>query len=246
MFAVCMRYAIFSDIHSNLEAFEAVCSYYRSQHIDRFICLGDIIGYGANPNECFSLLKQLPVLCIAGNHEWGVLARLPLNWFNSYARDGVLWTRQHLESGWLEQISHFDLTYTEKDFVCVHASLEQPHNFHYIFSCDEAESCFSLLKKKLCFIGHSHRAGFFYENKGRLTYGQQEELRLEADSRYIVNVGSVGQPRDRDPRACCCIYDSDKQVVNFKRLEYNIAQASEKIQNAGLPVILAQRLFKGW
>jgi len=241
-----MRYAIFSDVHANLEALETVCRYYRGQHIDSFIFIGDIIGYGANPQQCLHLLKSLSPFCLAGNHEWGLLNKLALSWFNSYARDALLWTRQHLDASDCVYLEGFSLIYQQEDFVCVHGSLEEPENFNYILSCNEAARCFSFLKKRLCFIGHSHRPGIFYENKSRIMSEQKDELRLEVGTRYIINVGSVGQPRDRDPRASCCIYDSDKGIVKFKRLEYNISNAAEKIQAAGLPSVLAWRLFEGW
>jgi len=241
-----MRYGIFSDIHSNLEAFRVVTDFYKEQAIDRYIFLGDAVGYGANPHESIDLLKTLPdCTSIAGNHDWGVVNKLSIEYFNPYAKEAILWTKKHLRPGDTRFLTGLPLIHEEPEFTCVHGSLQSPEAFHYILNEEDAVSNFPSLQKKLLFIGHSHRREVFIEKGGELRYSKNDEILLEQDARYIVNVGSVGQPRDSDRRAACCIYDSRKQSITFRRLDYDVDTAAQKITKAGLPTVLGARLFLG-
>ncbi|MCM8831229.1 MAG: metallophosphatase family protein [Candidatus Omnitrophica bacterium] len=240
-----MRYGIFSDVHSNLEAFSVVYDFYKNNQIDKYIFIGDIVGYGANPKECLYLLKELNPICVAGNHDWAVVNKLGLDYFNEYAKTALLWTKEKVFFDDCLYINSFALVYEEDNFVCVHGSLEEPQNFNYIFSIMDSWRNFSLLKKDILFVGHSHRMESYVYYNGKVRYLPDMELEIQKDAKYIINVGSVGQPRDRDNRSCACIYDSDKKVVFFKRLEYNIKKAAEKILESGLPQILATRLYFG-
>jgi len=240
-----MRYGIFSDVHSNLEAFKSAVDWFRKQSIDRYVFLGDIVGYGANPCEVISLLKELNPIRVAGNHDWACAGKFNLDLFNSYAREAAIWTQNVLKESDKTFLKLALLIYEDEDFVCVHGSLCEPHRFSYVLNCSDAYLSFSASDKEVCFIGHSHRAGVYALNNDEVSYTIPTEVFLESGIRYIVNAGSVGQPRDGDSRGCVCIYDSEKKMVVFCRFEYNVKKAADKILNAGLPPILAQRLYLG-
>jgi predicted phosphodiesterase len=241
-----MRYGIFSDVHSNLEAFEVVVDSYKKERIDKFIFLGDIIGYGANPSQVISLLKTLNPVVVAGNHDWAVIDKFSIKYFNIYAREAIIWTKNNLKKEDFSYLHTFKIIHKENNFICVHASPKQPHEFNYIWNVADAWENFFLFKEKICFIGHSHKKeGFFLEEKGEIFYLQKDQIRLNYHGKYIINVGSVGQPRDGDNRACFCIYDSDENLVIFRRIEYNIKKAADKILKQGLPSLLAFRLYQG-
>ncbi len=244
-----MRYAIFSDIHANLEAFQAVIRSYQQENIDCYLCLGDIVGYGVDYAECIRRLKELKAIAIAGNHEWGVCGKSALENFTPLTQTAVTWTSQRLnqeESGFLGSLP---LVYNGEDFVLVHSSLETPEEFYYLNNYDEAGNTFDLLKKSLCFVGHTHKPGVYIEGRDKTMFCPYSDLkpdiRLEADKRYIINVGSVGQPRDRDRRASFAVYDTRTRLVQIKRVDYNLELAQRKILEAGLPQELALRLAEG-
>jgi putative phosphoesterase len=240
-----MRYAIFSDIHSNLEAFEEAIKFYRKEKIDRYIFLGDIAGYGANPKEVIALLKGINPVSIAGNHDWALADRLSVENFNEYAEDTLIWTRKIITKKETEYINAFPLTHEESNFFCVHGTLNEPQKFNYLLGINDARLNFTLLKKQILFVGHSHKAQIYHANSDGIFFYPQTEVRIKPDERYIINVGSIGQPRDRDRRLSFCVYDTDEEVARIIRLDYNITKASEKIIKAGLPAMLSSRLFIG-
>lgn len=240
-----MRYGIFSDIHSNLEAFKAVIDAYQAEHIDRYLCIGDIVGYAANPLECIQLIKGLNAGIVAGNHDWGSSGKFDLGYFNLSAREALVWTGGVLSRDEKDFLCSLSLTYQEENFVLAHGSLDNPQAFYYLNNHEAASAAFAVLKKQVCFIGHTHRPGVFVESDDNLFYKALGILELEGRKRYIVNVGSVGQPRDRDPRAGYVIYDTDKETIELKRIAYNISAVQDKILNAGLPDFFASRLAQG-
>lgn len=240
-----MRYAIFADVHSNLEALRVVVEHYYIQSIDRYIFLGDIVGYGGDPKDCIDILRDLKPLAVAGNHDWGVSGKLSTNYFNLHAKESIIWTKKQIKKDDLSYLEKFHLEIEDGNFICVHGSLKSPHEFNYVFDIDDAVVNFQLFKKKLCFVGHTHRPGIYCLNNDNVSYSEDAEVSLEEDKRYIVNVGSVGQPRDGDPRACCCVYDDQNQTVEIIRLNYDVAQAASSIVNQGLPTSLANRLYDG-
>jgi len=240
-----MRYGIFSDVHSNIEAFTTAIEYYKKEKIDTFIFLGDIVGYGANPKEAISLLRTLKPVSIAGNHDWAVIDKLTTDYFNEYAKEAIVWTKTQLAQEF-DYLREFPLTYQNENFFCVHGSLNNPKDFNYIWGINDARENFDLLKTKILFVGHSHRAQIYYKNVKGIFFHPEASISIKAGEKYIVNVGSIGQPRDRDSRLSLCIYDSEEGIVSIKRMQYNIKLAAEKITNAGLPQILASRLFVGW
>ncbi|MFA5007821.1 MAG: metallophosphoesterase family protein [Candidatus Omnitrophota bacterium] len=240
-----MRYGIFSDVHGNIEAFTTAIEFYEKEKIDTFLFLGDIVGYGANPKEAISLLRTLNPVSIAGNHDWAVIDKLSADYFNEYAKEAVVWTKAQLEEAESDYLRNFPLTYQDKNFLCVHGSLDNPEDFNYIWGVNDARENLELLKTEILFVGHSHRAQIYYKNKKGIFYHSETSISLKKGEKYIINVGSVGQPRDRDSRLSLCIYDSDEGIVSIKRLGYNIQLTAEKITKAGLPQILASRLFVG-
>ncbi|MFH1771412.1 MAG: metallophosphoesterase [Candidatus Omnitrophota bacterium] len=253
-----MRYAIFSDIHGNLEAFSSLIESLNETQIDKFIFIGDIIGYGADPCQCISMLKSMNPAAIAGNHDWAVTGRLSLDYFNSVARQALLWTKKQLGNEELKYLDTFTLVHDEDDFVCVHGSLREPEKFNYVWDIEDASYNFSLFQKKICFLGHSHKmAAYFIDerskearillHKGEIqTYLSGFTIHLKENERYLINVGSVGQPRDEDPRLSMCIYDSQKKEIELRKLSYDIVKAAKKIIDNCLPSVLASRLFEGW
>lgn len=240
-----MRYGIFSDVHSNLEAFTAALEYYKKEKIDAYIFLGDIVGYAANPKETISLLRAINPVCIAGNHDRAVINKLPLDCFNEYAEKAAVWTKTKISEKDNAYLRSFPLTYQDKNFFCVHGSLNNPSAFNYIRGINEARENFDLPAAQILFVGHSHRPQIYYKNTKGVFFHSESSIHLKKEEKYIVNVGSVGQPRDRDSRLSLCIYDSKENIVTITRLVYNISLAAEKIINAGLPQMLASRLFIG-
>jgi len=240
-----MRYAIFSDVHSNLEAFTAVVEFYRNQRVDEFIFLGDIVGYGADPCECVSILKDLGAVSLCGNHDLVMVDKFDLNYFNPNAIAAVRWTKPRLREEDKEFLSLLPLMQEKEDFVCVHGSLDRPAEFRYVKNSDDAAKNFSILEKKILFVGHSHYQWVCESSADMITENTDEVIKISPRSRYIINVGSIGQPRDGDWRAPACIYDTDEEKVSFTRIAYDVETAAKKIVDAGLPSALAMRLFKG-
>lgn len=216
--------------------------------IDRYICLGDIVGYGADPKECVTVTQELiekkGCICVKGNHDAAACEMTSISNFNTFARLAVVWTKNNIGQSESMFLRSLPVLKREKEFVFVHASLHNPEEWHYIYTIDEAYNNFELLQEKICFIGHSHIPVIFKMGK-QFEYFVAGSVKIENGARYIINVGSIGQPRDRDSRACFVIYDTDESVVEYKRIQYDIAKAQKKIIKAGLPEILAIRLASG-
>lgn len=241
-----MRYGIFSDIHSNLEAWKAVSAAYQSENIDRYLCLGDLVGYAANPKECIAAVAALAAVTVAGNHDRASVDLFSVDSFNPLAREAIFWTKRSLggqERSFLESLR---LTYKNEDLTLVHGTLDTPEDFNYLKDDFSAKETFRLLENNLCFIGHTHVAGTFIRDKdGRIEYTQDSRIKIKAGHQYIINVGSVGQPRDGNPKAAYCIYDSVTKEAEIKRTAYDIETAGRKIIGANLPPFLAERLLSG-
>ena len=229
-------FAIISDIHGNLEALEAIVAEGTRLGVKEWFCLGDVVGYGANPNECLDLVREHCEVVIKGNHDEAAVQDDPATSFNPWAAEAVRWTRQALthESKrylWTQPLRH------ETDLATfVHATPIAPEMWHYILNDADAQANATGFSTPLCFVGHSHQPG---------AYLIREET--EALPRYVVNVGSVGQPRDGDPRACMVVVRAaeDGRDVEFVRVDYDVAAAQRKIRAAGLPEVLAERLALG-
>jgi predicted phosphodiesterase len=240
-----MRYALISDIHANLEAFEAVLDGLSHERIDEYLCLGDVIGYGADPKRCLELVRSLkPSVLIAGNHEWGVAGLKGLDYFNDLAREAVIWTKGVLDQKETDSLKSFPLTGEKGALTLVHGTLDSPADFNYIFNGHDACQTARLMKTPLCVVGHSHVAGIFCFHGNEIRYSPKA-VKIDRDKRYVVNAGSVGQPRDLDPRASCAVYDDEEATIEIKRMEYDIKAAQGKILQSGLPERLALRLAEG-
>ncbi|MFH1201326.1 MAG: metallophosphoesterase family protein [Candidatus Omnitrophota bacterium] len=241
-----MRYGIFSDIHSNLEAFQAVIAAYQKESIDQYLCIGDVVGYAANPLECIDELGHFVEESVAGNHDWASVDLFISEYFNPAAKKAIEWTRLRLDNKGRYFLKTLKLVYQNKDLTLVHGTLKDPQDFDYMTDGYTALETFKLLKTELCFVGHSHVAGVFSLDKDdKLNYSQPYHVKIKGNYKYIINVGSVGQPRDGDPRASYCIYDADKKDIKIKRIDYDIKSAARKIITSGLPQFLAQRLYSG-
>jgi len=240
-----MRYGIISDIHGNLEALEGALSALSHEKIDRFMCVGDIVGYGANPRECIEKAKALGAIMVRGNHDAACTGATDIRDFNEAAREAVIWTRNNLDKKDIAFLESLELLYKDDKFTLVHGTLEEPGEFHYMLDKNSAQKTFALLDTQICFVGHSHIPGIFSYKNNTITYSHKEKMTLSKDERLIINVGSIGQPRDGNPKLCYSVYDTKKNRVELKRLPYNVRKAQDKILKAGLPSFLAYRLSEG-
>jgi diadenosine tetraphosphatase ApaH/serine/threonine PP2A family protein phosphatase len=232
-----MRTAIISDIHSNLEALTAVLSTIDVMKPDGIICLGDIVGYGANPAECIDMIRIRNIPTICGNHDLGVAGRLEEERFSEAARRGLEWSRSRLSDEHLEFLRSLPITIDHPEAKMVHSSPDAPTEFRYLLQPFDAAESYDHFSQYLCFVGHTHRPVIF-SHAG-------VEHRIIKDRQYIVNAGSVGQPRDGDWRGCFALFDSERWSVDHIRVEYDNNQARQKIIDAGLPQKLGDRLMVG-
>lgn len=239
-----MRFAIISDIHANLEAFEAVLTDARDNKCTGFVCLGDVVGYNANPHECVDRLRELDCPTVKGNHDEQASLVESSRDFNEMAEAAIQWTRDNLtaeDKNWLRDLKlQRDVT----DFTIVHATLDMPNQWGYVFNNLDAAASFTHQQSPVCFFGHTHVPMAFIRGEG-VERQLIDKLRIDSGKKYFINVGSVGQPRDGDWRAAYCIYDVESNVVEQRRLKYDLATAQKKIIDAGLPRLLAERLAVG-
>ena len=239
-----MRYAIIADIHSNLEAFEVVLADIKAQKCTHYACLGDVVGYGANPKECLKIVRDLGMPCVKGNHDEYCSTDAHTEGFNPHAAQAVNWTRQQLtaeERQWLHDLKYLRLV---ASFSIVHATLDGPQRWGYVFNKLDAAASFTYQNTGVCFFGHTHVPVAFIRDS-MVRGGTYSKFKVEAGRKYFVNVGSVGQPRDENPKAAYVVYDLDESTIELRRLDYDIAKAQKKIIDAGLPQRLADRLSFG-
>ncbi|MBF0510763.1 MAG: metallophosphoesterase family protein [Candidatus Omnitrophica bacterium] len=240
-----MRYGIISDIHSNLEAFEAVMTECRQLKIETLLCCGDIVGYGADPKACIHLVKKGNIVSVAGNHDWAVSGRLDFSYFTPNGQAAVLWTRSQLGMEDMIYLNNLPSWLKNKDCTLVHGTLQSPGQFTYLTNIEKASQTFALMENKVCFVGHTHVPQVYIEREGRIYSSDILDIDIQPDCRYIINVGSVGQPRDRNPLASFCVYDTQLEMIENHRVPYDIERAQQKILEAGLPQALGLRLREG-
>jgi len=241
-----MLYGIFSDIHSNLQAYEAFLDDAKKEKADKHICVGDIVGYGANPKECIELTRELNCPTVCGNHDLAATGKIPKNRFNSSAKEAAIWTQGELQNSDKDYLNSLPFVHNEGEFTLVHGSLYLPEKFNYVAGLNDAELCMNQQKTKLCFVGHSHVPGIFEKiEDNQVSMIIQTKIQLKENAQYLVNVGSIGQPRDGDWKACYCLYDDAKDILHFKRLKYDVNAASKAIVDVGLPKHLSERLKHG-
>ncbi len=241
-----MRWAIIADIHGNLEALIAVKQELLKEEVTRIAFLGDVVGYGANPNECVELLSEFGAVTVAGNHDWAAVGLTSSAYFNPVARHAVVWTSEILTEDHRRWIEGLPLVGHEAEFTYVHGTPFEPEAWHYIFSLHDALESFQAFSEKICFVGHSHAPVAVKEQGGRVRAVDVRALKIEDDGRYIINVGSVGQPRDGNPMAAYGIFDCEENLFFLRRVPYDVEGAQRKILDAGLPRELAHRLGQGW
>ena len=240
-----MRYAVLSDIHGNLESLRAVLAD-AAGRADAVLCLGDTVGYGADPGPCVELMAERATACVAGNHEHGVVGRLDLRWFNENARAAVEWTGERLTDDCRRYLGALPLVSEVGDAILVHASPARPEEWDYLVTAEDGFAAFGAFTTRLCFVGHSHVPGVWsMGSSGPAHERGAVRVELEHGRRYLVNVGSVGQPRDRDARAAYAIWDVEERCVTIRRVPYDIERARRKILDAALPFFLADRLRAG-
>ncbi len=240
-----MSYAIISDVHGNLEALRAVLNDIEKRTTDPILFLGDAVGYGANPNECIEMLKKRCKVMLAGNHDRAAIGLTDIEHFNAYAKAAILWTRQVLTDRNRAYLGKLAVSrkMRKENVLFVHSTPKEPEEWHYLLTLWDAEINFHYFRERICVLGHSHLP-FVIE---RLPSGEmithKTGAALGEGERYIINAGSVGQPRDRDPRACYLLLEKDR--AEFVRVEYDREEAQRKMHEAGLPLPLIERLSRG-
>jgi len=239
-----MRIALFGDIHANLEALEAVLADAAKQQVTDYVCIGDIVGYNADPAACLEKVRAMDCPTVKGNHDEDASANHSLDSMNPVAAAALEWTRQQLSAEQRLWLSRLRMVRQVSDFTVVHSTLDQPAHWNYVTNRFDAMSNFSYQFTQICFHGHTH-VPRVYVKSDRVQEIPADSVIIEADAKYFINAGSVGQPRDGDWRACYVVYDLAHKLVVFRRIEYDIAKAQEKIIAAGLPPMLAERIAEG-
>lgn len=241
------KVGILGDLHSNLSALEAVLALLDLEEVDAIYCVGDVVGYGARPNEVIELLQARDVTAVAGNHDWALLGRISQDSFNPYARAALEWTRERISPQAREYLENLPLRIDTEDFCMVHGALPNPEEFEYLQSFPTALATLADFDAPICFVGHTHVPMNFIQSpdKPELDWHFEVDWHLEAGHRAVVNVGSPGQPRDEVPTAPALIYTLKTGRVQLLRTPYNIAAEQRLIRRANLPAILGDRLQHG-
>jgi predicted phosphodiesterase len=239
-----MKFAIIADIHANLEAFRVVLEDIKQQKCTHYACLGDVVGYNANPKECLELVRGLNLPCVRGNHDDYCSTDGPLDGFNPAAAEAVRWTRKQLSEAdkqWLRDLKYWRIV---TNFTIVHATLDGPQRWGYVFDKLAAAASFTYQNTSVCFFGHTHVPVAFVRDSV-VRGGTYSKFKVEPGKKYFVNVGAIGQPRDNNPKAAYVVYDVEEGTIELRRLPYDIPAAQKKILDAGLPPRLAERLAFG-
>jgi predicted phosphodiesterase len=239
-----MRFAIFSDVHANLEALEAVLADAHERKCTHFVCLGDVVGYNANPHECVERIREMDCPIVKGNHDEQASLAKSSTGFNELAERAIQWTRDNLTAKDKEWLRDLPLQKQVRDFTIVHATLDTPAQWGYVFNNFDAATSFTYQYTRVCFFGHTHVPVVFIRDGG-VRRERTEHVRMETSKKYFINTGSVGQPRDGNWRAAYCVYDTDENLIEQLRVKYDLATAQKKIMKADLPGLLAERLAIG-
>ena len=239
-----MKFAILADIHGNWEALQVVLEDTKAQKCTHYACLGDVVGYNANPKECLEVVRKMGMPCVKGNHDEYCSTENALDGFNPAAAEAVNWTRKQLseeERTWLRDLKYIKMV---TSFTLVHATLDAPQRWGYVFNKLDAAASFTYQNTSVCFFGHTHVPVAFVKDT-MVRGGTYSKFKVEPGKKYFVNVGAVGQPRDNNPKAAYVVYDMDEGTIEIRRLDYDIPTAQQKILDAGLPPRLAERLAFG-
>ena len=239
-----MKYAIIADIHGNLEALQTVLEDCKAQKVTHYACLGDVVGYNANPKECLDIIRDMGMPIVKGNHDEYCSSEQNLDGFNAHAAEAVNWTRKQLseeDRKWLRDFKYLRLV---ASFTIVHATLDGPQRWGYVFDKLAAAASFTYQNTAVCFFGHTHVPVAFIRDSV-VRGGTYSKFKIDHGRKYFINVGSVGQSRDGVAKATYVIYDMDEQSIELRRLDYDMATTQRKILAAGLPPRLAERLSYG-
>jgi predicted phosphodiesterase len=243
-----MKIALISDIHANVEALEAVLADIRIQKADEILCLGDIVGYGANPNECIDLVKKNCSFTLLGNHDAAAIGQLSTQHFNIHAKIAIEWTSENLRKGSYDFLKTLPMKETKLSHTIVHATPYEPNMWYYITSLEEAAFNFQFFETAFCFVGHTHIPIIIVLEQEKEVYVHQGDA-LDFGSlpnvRFLINVGSVGQPRDRNSMSCYGIIDSDAKTFTYRRIQYDVQKAQAKMRKIKMPEFLITRLEEG-
>jgi len=240
-----MKYAILGDIHANLEALNAVLADAKQEGANRYVCTGDIVGYNADPKACLQKAKEMEISSVQGNHDYYAAHHDSVESFNPAARHSISWTRKQLGIFDRKYLRQLPMILDIENFTLVHSSLESPNRWNYVHKKREVEMHFRHQFNPVCFFGHTHIPMLFIQKQDHIEHLRFDSIQIEKGAKYLINVGSVGQPRDRDSRACYLLYDLQKEIVQLRRVEYDIKTTQKKIRAAGLPFRNALRLATG-
>jgi diadenosine tetraphosphatase ApaH/serine/threonine PP2A family protein phosphatase len=244
------RVAVLSDVHANLPALEAVLRAAEEAAVDRYAVCGDLVGYGAEPGAVLDRILELPGDVVAGNHDLAAIGRFEIGWFNPVAAEALRWTAEQLTPEHEEALERLEPRMHAKCALLVHGSVPSPADEYLLpYERERAERSFDHEPFERCFFGHTHVPSVFTRTPDGTVTGRQvegdEHVELRPEHRYLLNPGSVGQPRDRDPRAAFLVYDDDERTVGWRRVAYDVDRAARAIRDAGLPGMLADRLAVG-
>ena len=244
-----MLYGVFSDVHANLDAFKAVLGFYEKNKVEHFLCCGDLVGYGPQPRECVELAAALKDFrSVLGNHDAAVIGRMDMKWFNPNALAAIEFARKKISGASLAFLAALPEKMETPEFTMVHGSPRKPLT-EYLLGENQFLDNLKLLKVSPCFMGHTHMPAYFRQDAAGLPESDflAPLRRMTASAgRFMLNPGSVGQPRDNDPRASCAIYDTGKKVFEVFRVPYDIAKTRRLINEFKLPAILGERLAFGF
>lgn len=244
-----MRIGIFSDVHANLAALETVVEELQKHSIDTYICLGDVVGYGASPNECCDIVRDLTSVVIMGNHDAAVSGRMDYSFYYDQAKQALDWTNEVCREDNIEWLRELPYLSPQKDIDVLysHGSPINPEEFNYIFNMEQAREAYQYRDElqQVTFIGHSHLCRVFAFSNDGVVQMVPGHIDLEPDKQYIISVGSVGQPRDYDPRAAYAVFDTESRSFEQYRVEYDINLSAKRVYEARLPDAFGKRLFVG-
>jgi predicted phosphodiesterase len=240
-----MKYAILGDIHSNQEALQTVLAHSKEQNCTHYVSLGDVVGYGPNPKECLDIVRNLNCPVVMGNHDEYCASVLDLTGFNPMASEAIKWTRNQLSEDDREWLRGLKYSRIVESFTIVHATLDLPEKWAYVFDKLAAAASINYQRTPLCFNGHTHVPVAFIRSPGGVQGGMYTKIKIEVGKKYFINAGSIGQPRDRNPFAAYATYDLVNNLIELHRIEYDFKVTQQKIRDAGLPQSLADRLEHG-
>jgi len=242
-----MRFAFISDIHANLEALQAVLADIDRNRIDEVICLGDIVGYGANPNECVELVSKRCPITLLGNHDIAAINLEHTHNFNMHARIAIEWTSQTLTEENKSFLKALPTKKTKDSLTLVHSTPYEPDMWYYITSLEEAAFNFQFFTTRVCIVGHTHIPMIVTIEGEEISSHQEKYISFKDKDmmRLLINAGSVGQPRDRDHRSCYSILDTRDESFTIRRIAYNVQKAQDKMRKIKMPDFLVNRLSDG-